>query len=179
MLAAKSAADTSSFDSVPTVRNYIAEALAETNDDPASAQNLLIEWAEIDEDLADMLLQAGASQLVRTYYTDMRRSASSISVVRLSRLDPNEIASRTSARIARREFWDSYTLYGHQILLRSATKRELEASILQRREQARGGLARADFEEAIKAALKNNRVRSRKPIHKQAALGACASTRNL
>jgi hypothetical protein len=59
-----------------------------------------------------------------------------------------EYEARVEAREVRRQFWDRYSLFGHQEL-GDATVADLRESASKRRAMAAGNIRRAKFEEAI------------------------------
>jgi hypothetical protein len=85
----------------------------------------------------------------------MRSSAATANGVRVVGLA--EGSGRISARIARREFWEKYTLFGKRPL-KTATKVALEDSVKNRRNQVSGNLARADFEERVSKKMNDEQV---------------------
>lgn len=72
-------------------------------------------------------------------------------------LDNPDIQERIASRMARRAFWDMYTLFGMQPL-KTATKEEVVESATSHEADARGHLIAARFERAIAARLKRGQL---------------------
>lgn len=134
------------------LNRIVLDALSKCHDDPKRATNLIVKTAS--GELKQTLAVLGARQIVRDFYHSARRSAMSISPGRL--LDnTSDVSQRIEARIARRAFWDNYTLFG-QTRLKDATKDMLIESANARKEQAAGDLRCAAFEMAIARKLPEN-----------------------
>jgi hypothetical protein len=136
------------------LKTWVAKSLRLSKDDPAEA----VIWLEqsSDADLQSILRRLGAQQAVRTFYSDQRASAMTMASGRvLASMGTDEMEERTSARIARRAFWESYTLYGHTPI-KEATKADLLQSAGMREGQARTEMFLATFERAVAAKLKRD-----------------------
>jgi hypothetical protein len=142
-----------------SLNKWAKDALAARSDNPVRAAAWLVVQSMRDRKLKDNLLRVGADQLVRNYFRDQRKSAFRMAVGRVAaNLDNPATAERTSARIARQKFWDSYTLFG-MTPIRDATRAALLESVAKRTEQAKGDLRCAAFEKAVSFTLKNDKIK--------------------
>lgn len=129
--------------------SWAKKALELNDDNPKKATLWLVKKASSEIDLRKTLLRLGADQIVRDYYHHARQSAMSMATGRvLQSLDNPEVGKRLAARIARRKFWDLYTLYGMESL-KTATKEALLESANNRQQQAAGEIRLARFEQAL------------------------------
>jgi hypothetical protein len=133
----------------------VKRVLAENDYNSKDAADELALLAKEDIDLSDKLVTLGAEQAIRSFYTGERRSAMTTPVPTID--DPVEAASRQAAKQERRLFWDRYALFG-QISLRSAKQLDLRDSVNKRRQQAKGNLQCAAFEEDIMKRMKDRKV---------------------
>lgn len=141
------------------LKECVIEALTHSGDDPGAAVDIIVEWSAHDPSLRDRLLRLGAQQVVRTYYNDQRESAMTMAIGRVAAsLDNPDVAQRVAARIARKAFWDKYTLYGH-IPLKGATKAQLLESIGNRRAQITSEQRNLNFEQLIADRLPDDDAR--------------------
>jgi hypothetical protein len=132
-----------------TLAKWIKTALERNDDNPKKAKVWVVKMASKNIELRKNLLRLGADQLVRNYYKNARQSAMSMATGRvLQNIDNPTVQTRIAARIARRDFWDLYTLYGMESL-KTATKEALIESAQGRQTQANGELRLARFELAI------------------------------
>jgi hypothetical protein len=131
------------------LREKANAALAQAKDDKETAIDFLLDCAASDKSLMNQLARLGAQQVIRTFYSDQRESAMSMAVGRTaSNLGNAEAAQRTAARMARMEFWETYTLYGNAPL-KTATKRDLIKSVENRETQIRTEQRYANFERHV------------------------------
>lgn len=142
-----------------SLNQWAKDALTACSDDPARAAEWLVDKSVRDGELGVTLLEHGANQLIRNYFRDQRRSAFRMAIGRVAaNLDNPITAERVSARVARRKFWDTYTLLA-MTPIRDATRPALLESAAKRTNQANGDLRCAAFERAVAAMLKNDKVK--------------------
>ena len=141
-----------------SLNKWAKDALTAQSDNPASAARWLVKQALRKTSLRTDLLRLGADQLVRNYYRDQRAASFRIATGRVVLGPDTAGGDRVSSRIARRAFWDTYTLFG-MTPIREATKIDLLASAKARATQASGELRHAAFERAVAVKLKNDRVK--------------------
>ena len=136
------------------LKSWVVKALKSSDDNPQEA----IEWLQNqrDPDLVSMLVRLGSQQVVRTFYSNQRLSAMTMATGRVAAtLGASELEDRTSSRLARRAFWESYSLYG-MTPIKDATKADLLHSASMREQQARTEIFLASFERAVAAKLKRD-----------------------
>lgn len=143
-----------------SLRDYVSSLFAET-EDPEEVATILIRRADHNADLHRDLILLGAKQAVRSHFSAGRRSVTDTVIKVAPRsekegrasLSISERIQRQAAKEKRRQFWDTYSLYGHK-LLRDATAKDLRDSIMSRKAQVAGGLKAIRFEQAILEKLK-------------------------
>lgn len=133
----------------------VKRVLADSDYNSKDAAEELAALAKEDVDLADKLVTLGAEQAIRSFYTGERRGAMTTPVPSID--DPVDVAARLTAKQERRLFWDRYALFG-QTPLRSAKQLDLRDSVNKRRQQAKGNLQCAAFEEDIMKRMKDRKV---------------------
>lgn len=138
-----------------TLGDIVKRVLADSDYNSKDAADELATLAKEDVDLTDKLVMLGAEQAIRSFYTGERRGAMTTPVPSID--DPAETASRQIAKQERRLFWDRYALFG-QIPLQSAKQLDLRDSVNKRRQQAKGNLQCAAFEEDIMKRMKDRKV---------------------
>ncbi len=131
------------------LKEYVDNALDAAGDEPSSAVDVLLQYSETNHHLRDILLHLGAKEAVSRQYREARRSAVAISIGRvMSNIDREEIEERSSSRMARKAFWEKYTLFGMKPL-RVSTQCDLTESAKNRRVVAKSHTMRAEFEDKI------------------------------
>lgn len=137
-----------------TLGALVRRLLEESDFNSKDAADSLASEAQRDVDLTDELVRLGAEQAIRNFYSGERRVAvHSMPTIE----DPVETARRQTAKQERRLFWDRYALFG-QIPLRAAKQLDLRDSVNKRRQQAKGNLQCAAFEEDIMKRMKDRKV---------------------
>jgi hypothetical protein len=138
-------------------KTLVKDALDNSNDDPRHAVTWLVKKAKSEPNLRAALIDLGAKQVVRDFFSMQRESAMTMAAGRVAaNMDNPLVAKRIAARIARVAFWDSYTLFGMQPL-KTATRPMLLRSATSRETQAAGEIRMAKFERAIAKKLPNDR----------------------
>jgi len=121
-----------------------------------SAIEQLIEIAQINHEIHNILLRYGADQAVRDYYHGQRKVFSKSFSVKEPK---NQVldAERSDQKMKRRLFWDRYALFGH-MQLKTATRPHLSFSIENRKVQAEGNLRCAAFEQDIMDRMGDDKI---------------------
>lgn len=147
------------------LRNRAREALEASGFNTKKARDRLISQAKRDPELEKELLQAGADQIIRNFYSSERRDGSikivippiTSKIIRASGIPSPEAEERQKQKQERRLFWDRYTLFGHTPL-RDATRPDLDESVEKRKQQSNGILVCAAFEADISGRLRNDSI---------------------
>lgn len=140
------------------LRNGAIRALEMSGDKPDGAVKILCGMARKDVELRKALVRLGASQVIRDYFGDQRRSAMTMAAGRVAaNLGDPDIQKRIVGRIARAQFWDKYTIFG-MTPIGDATKKMLLDSAANREAQANGELLLARFERAVASKMDSNRA---------------------
>lgn len=129
------------------------EALVGCDYKPKETVDRLIALSAIDINVHNALILLGAQQAVRNFFKNERHAGSAPAAP----ADPELAASRYGAKVARREFWDRYALFG-QTPLKGATRPALDDSVGKRRAMAQGNLQCAAFEEDIMNRMKSDTI---------------------
>lgn len=140
------------------LRKSAIRSLEMSGDKPDGAVKILSGMARKDVELRKVLVRLGASQTIRDYFGDQRRSAMTMAAGRVAaNLDSPDVQKRIAGRMARVQFWDRYTIFG-MTPIGDATKKMLLDSAANREAQANGELLLARFERAVAAKMDSNRA---------------------
>lgn len=139
------------------LKAYALEALQASNNDDKKAKERLIKIAQKDHELREALIRLGADQVIRDYFGSERRISINPREFRPITPQNAEQEKRILQKEERRQFWDRYTLFGHQSL-REAYRPDLKESAQKRIVQAEGSLSCAAFEKDMAGRMKNDRI---------------------
>jgi hypothetical protein len=130
-----------------TIRSIILDCAKNTK----TARNKLMRASETDADLHSYFLKLGIDQAIRHFFSDERRVKF---IPPKSNWMPRD-ETRIQVKLERRLFWERYSLFG-QIELAKATKEQLLISASERRRQADGNIACANFESELAKGIKDD-----------------------
>jgi hypothetical protein len=137
------------------INAYVRAVMNRAKFSSQDALKMILKDAAKDSRIRVALLKLGAEQVIRDYFHQGRRSKETLKASIL--MDSAEHEEREKAKLQRRFFWDSYTLFGH-MELKSATRPDIRDSIKNRQDQIVGNQRCVKFEQAIASRMKGDRT---------------------